>query len=345
MPNLSRRYGGAGEAARHRGSLGSLDGVFGNAEYAFGSIDQLEPLPGVHVVLHVNYVADGPPVFLVGPVSADLTFGSTLTLTADACAPTPVSYQWTLNSTNLLGATSSILRSTNMGLDRVGDYRVIATSGSGIATSVVAHVTVSIIAIRTQLVSQVVLLGNPLQLTLGVRGTEPFSYEWFKDGLVLSGVNSASLIIPAAGLSDAGDYFVRVKNISGAVTSATARVTVEARAPLFVVQPGGRLYAPRPLAPVELTALAEAGPPASYQWYRDGVAVPGATSTNYLVPTETAAGAGAYHVIASNTYGTATSEVARVLVGHVPPAFVRQPESNHGCPRWRGVVLRGGDRG
>ncbi len=55
-------------------------------------------------------------------------------------------------------------------------------------------------------------------------------------------------------------------------------------------------------------------PGASYQWFRDGIALPGATAPSLLVSGVTAADAGAYTVRVTNASGTAESAAGRLVV-------------------------------
>ncbi len=52
----------------------------------------------------------------------------------------------------------------------------------------------------------------------------------------------------------------------------------------------------------------------SYQWYRNGFLIAGATTDSYNVPAATAADAGRYHVVVTNTLGSTTSEPAWLYI-------------------------------
>jgi hypothetical protein len=59
-----------------------------------------------------------------------------------------------------------------------------------------------------------------------VSGTPPLSYQWSKGGTDIPGATLASLSLRPIALADAGSYSVRITNISGAVTSTPAVLTV-----------------------------------------------------------------------------------------------------------------------
>lgn len=74
---------------------------------------------------------------------------------------------------------------------------------------------------------------------------------------------------------------------------------------------------------VTLRAIAIGVPPLTIQWRKDGVAIPGATSLTYGIPTVSAADGGHYDVLVTNVYGSATSKVAALTVDRL--AIARQP--------------------
>lgn len=69
--------------------------------------------------------------------------------------------------------------------------------------------------------------------------------------------------------------------------------------------------------------------PLSYQWMKDGVAIPGAINDGFMIEAATAASAGNYSVMVSNTYGSATSSPVTVSVNTVlaAPQFATEPPS------------------
>lgn len=95
-----------------------------------------------------------------------------------------------------------------------------------------------------------VIEGETISLSITYTGTSPVTLQWRKDGIVIAGATTASLVIPNAGLSDAGNYDCVASNSAGSVTSLSALVNVNeeptpepdsmlarsARAPLYAIQ-------------------------------------------------------------------------------------------------------------
>lgn len=67
-------------------------------------------------------------------------------------------------------------------------------------------------------------------------------------------------------------------------------------------------------AAASLSVLTQGAPPMTYQWYRNGVAVPGATSSTLDFTPAELADSGSYHVEVSNAFGSAQSNLAVVSV-------------------------------
>jgi hypothetical protein len=145
-------------------------------------------------------------------------------------------------------------------------------------------------------------------------------------------LGDVSLSTPASGLpvnlTAAVDYF-----------AAHRALTVDAEGTVYAVDPflntvikgtpsGLPVFLSHPVggtAPLTLTATAVGPGTLSYQWYRDEVAISGATGASYTMASG-AAGGGVYTVEASNTSGTVTSGTATVVGTGTPVAIVVQPE-------------------
>jgi len=95
-------------------------------------------------------------------------------------------------------------------------------------------------------------------------------------------------------------------------TSVTLSFASTATAPTITVQPGAQAVAAGGTATFAVTASGTA--PLSYQWYRDTTPVDGATAATLTLNAVTAAMAGSYAVVVSNSAGTATSAAATLTV-------------------------------
>ena len=99
-------------------------------------------------------------------------------------------------------------------------------------------------------------------------------------------------------------------------------------APLITTQPVSQTVTAGQTASFSVAATGTA--PMSYQWSRNGTAIPGATSSGYATPATTSSDNGAqFAVVVSNTVGSARSIAATltVNVASVAPSITTQPTS------------------
>lgn len=74
--------------------------------------------------------------------------------------------------------------------------------------------------------SQEADLSNPVNLTCSAEGTQPISYQWFKDDVLIPGASFPTLYIPEVVPEDRGNYKCVATNTVGSVQSPTALVTI-----------------------------------------------------------------------------------------------------------------------
>jgi arylsulfatase A-like enzyme len=114
-----------------------------------------------------------------------------------------------------------MLTISNLDQTVAGGYSVIVDDADGSITSRVATLTVNDPAINSQPVNQVLPAGTNAVFQIDAAGAGPLTYQWYKDGVALnnggnvSGATSATLTIGNVSSSDAGTYFVEVKNSLG----------------------------------------------------------------------------------------------------------------------------------
>jgi Concanavalin A-like lectin/glucanases superfamily/Immunoglobulin domain len=87
-------------------------------------------------------VLNAKPFIVTQPVSQTNLVGTTATFSVVAAGSTPLSYQWSFNGTNIVGATNSSLVLANVQFDQAGNYAVAITNAYGVAISSNAVLTV-----------------------------------------------------------------------------------------------------------------------------------------------------------------------------------------------------------
>jgi subtilisin-like proprotein convertase family protein len=150
-----------------------------------------------------------------------------------------------------------------------------------------------------------------------VSGTQPLTYQWFFNSTnLLALTTNAVLDLTNVSISQAGSYQVVVSNIYGIATSSVAnlRVAIPAAivsAPLDRVATNGD--------DVIFAVVAQGTLPLSYQWFFNSTnALPDATNSVLLLTNVTPAQAGSYQVLVANSYASATSAPANLVVRVLP---------------------------
>ena len=87
---------------------------------------------------------------------------------------------------------------------------------------------------------QTVCVGNVVTVPVSVSGAGPLSYQWYKDGTVVSGQTSATLSLPSVTVAQSGRYSVVVTGGCASVTSTAFSLTVTSASPDY--QPLVDLY-------------------------------------------------------------------------------------------------------
>jgi len=276
------------------------------------------------------------PAITTQPTSQTVAAGQTATFAVAAVGRGPLSYQWQKNGVAMSGATSSsyTTAATTSSDDGV-QFIVVISNAVGTVSSNPAILRVNRTpvapSITTQPASQTVVAGQTASFSVAATGTAPLSYQWQKSGVAIIGATSSSYTTPATTSSDNGTQFsVLVSNTAGSVTSGAATLTINAAPvpPSITAQPTGQTVTAGQTATFNVAATGTA--PFSYQWRKNGVAISGATSSNYATPATTSSDNGAqFTVLVSNSVGSATSNAATLTVNaaSVAPSITTQPTS------------------
>ena len=77
----------------------------------------------------------------------------------------------------------------------------------------------------------VALLGSMVTISVTATGTPTPSYQWYKDGVLLTGQISPNLVIREVAPSDRGYYQCTISNDQGSVTSNEILLTIDGEKP------------------------------------------------------------------------------------------------------------------
>lgn len=168
-------------------------------------------------------------------------------------------------------------------------------------------------------------------LNVPVFGTGPFQFQWRKDGAPILSASGTiqnpgplTYTVPPAGESTKGRYDVLVTNMVGAVVSPS--VDLGLRVPVSITQhPQGR--AANSGTPVTLVVGVGGTGPFTFQWSKDGQALPFANGPTYTIPSLSDADEGTYAVSVSDEDGAAATSNRATVVLNDDVTIVSQPES------------------
>ncbi|HEY1789901.1 MAG TPA: immunoglobulin domain-containing protein [Verrucomicrobiae bacterium] len=184
----------------------------------FGSIESSNAL----------LVVLAPPMIISEPTNLAVAIGGDATFAVTATGTLPLSYEWSLNGTNIARATNAMLTLTDLSLSQAGSYSVLISNAYGSTNSSSATLTVYGVPpmITMQPGSQTVSVGANATFTVGAGGTQPLNYQWVFSGTNLPGATNAALMLTNVQPSQAGNYAAFVSNAYGSTNSAEAMLTV-----------------------------------------------------------------------------------------------------------------------
>ena len=220
------------------------------------------------------------------------------------------------------------------------NIRITLTNLSGSGTAPV---------ITAQPQSRTATNGGTAVFSVTATGSPAPGYQWRKNGGNITGATSATYMLTGVTTNDAAGYSVLVSNSTGSVISSNATLTVLVP-PAILTQPQSVIASAGDAATFSVTASGVPAP--GFQWYQGLAPLPGATAASYTRSGITSNDAGAYHVVVTNSAGSATSANAFLTVAPAQPPLLTNAAltgltlsfdvvgpSNKSCILWRGSAV------
>ena len=151
----------------------------------------------------------------------------------------------------------------------------------------------------------------------------PLLIQWRRNGTVLSGQTNSVLVISNVQATDAGQYSVTASQPELRVSVSPPPAILSG--PIIITQQPMPRAVPRG-SNATFQVAADGVGPISYQWFFNGVEIPGATSTSLLITNAQLAQDGTYSVALSNSYGSVSS-TGVALVVLIRPVITLHPVS------------------
>ena len=169
----------------------------------------------------------------------------------------------------------------------------------------------------------------PFSLSAQANSDLELSYQWFKDGSLIPGANSAIYSKLSSNLNDTGIYHVVVSNSEHTLQSLSATVTINkaTQALQITQQPTGLSITAGDTISLSVIAIGEGQ--VQYQWQKNGSLIPGATSNTYFIANSQTSDAGTYRVVVSDNVTQLNSNFVNVWVSEAIQAINinQQPQS------------------
>ena len=271
-------------------------------------------MPTISVTVNTPVKITRQPVGYAGCTYNDLTVAAT---------GSGLGYQWyKADGTAVTGAVSATYTPT-----ADGSYHCLVGGACGSETSATAAVTkTAAVAATASATATALCPGETAQLTVNVTGGEAIACQWKAGGTAIAGA-----ILPTLTVNAAGSYTCEVKGACNTVTTAAVTLTMKAATAITTLsgQPAGRVCNTAAMPTLQVAAAGNGA--LTYQWYKDGAVISGATGVSYTVKS-TDLGAHNYEVKVSGGCGSMLSQAAEVEVVKAPAVTLATVPTVVVCP-------------
>ena len=258
--------------------------------------------------------------------------GATATITSGVTpnGDNNLTYSWSLGGSVIVGANTGTLSIPNFQSGNAGTYALVVTNSCGSSTgSSTTTLQLQPTPAVATIADQTVCVGSTLNVPpvyTNVSGPN-VTYQWYFEGNVLNNQTAAQLNISNITTSQAGRYFVTVSNGCNPVTSPAFNVTV-LNLPTIQTQPAVNTEVCIGTT-ATLTVVDNGGQ--TYQWLKDNVSIPNATTNTYTRSISSTADAGTYKVVVSNGCNYSVTSNNSIITVKSAPTITSSPINTTVC--------------
>lgn len=312
-------FNGGALLGKTNGSL-SLNGVSTNSAGAYCVV--VSGTCGAPQTNCVTLTVNVPVTVITPPINQTNCPGTTAVF-SETAAGTAVSYQWYFNGGLLGGQTNSLLLLSNVSSANAGTYCVVADGAAGGPLTNCSTLTVNAnVMVVTPPANSTNCPGTAAIFNVGATGTG-LNYQWWKGTAVMAGQTNNILVLNSVSAFDAGTYSVVISGACGSVTNS-AGLTVNQNTSIAPLAGATRNIG----GSVSFTASASGSGPLSYVWKRNGVVLPGKSTSTLTLTNLQPADGGTYTVEASGICGTAATSSAVLTINLPPTVAISYPTNN-----------------
>lgn len=298
-------------AATTLGALGAVHSMAGATEQLSSSTpNPANVTVGNSVTIVFSVTGQGVAIgswTIGGNVPPGLTFKALGSSAAGVTTGTINASTIQLGGTPTTAGNFSISLRTSDGNNGTGSYT--ATFPYQVNVAAAANTAPTII---TQPSNVTVSVGGTVVLSGAAAGSPTPTFQWYKGTTLISGATSSALVISGATTADAGSYTLIATNSLGSATSNPATVTVAGGSalPAILAQPTSVTVAAGGAA----SFVVSASNSPTYQWRKNGIAIPGATNATLDFTALATSATGVYDVVATTAAGSVASAGATLIV-------------------------------
>lgn len=164
--------------------------------------------------------------------SLTIPIGGRLVLPISITGTGPFTYQWYLNGLAITNSNVNPYVVETLTSGAAGTYTVKVTNPGGSQTFTAGTVAVNAVnspVFTLEPFDKVVAPGGTFALATSAVGSN-LSYQWYRNGVALSGETQSIILRQNVNSNDAGSYTVRVSNSAGSITSKAGVVTLNSQA-------------------------------------------------------------------------------------------------------------------
>lgn len=234
-----------------------------------------------------------------------------------------LAYQWYKDDLPLQGANLDSLRIDEADEGHAGAYHVVVSNDYGTETSGKVQVTIQTVGIEPFFTergdSYKYVEGERIELSLKHGGSQPITYQWFKDEQPIPGADGPTLLFDPIRPEHAGSYYLKIANKYWSNGRYSDRLWIyvdgDKIPPRFYVRPD---YVSQNVAEVGKSAGIGFDSPGSgnieYQWFKDGEPIDGLSDRELFFDPVTMEDRGTYYLEARNALGLAQSHRIELIV-------------------------------
>jgi autotransporter-associated beta strand protein len=175
----------------------------------------------------ILFVGNVAPIIVSGPSSQTVIAGNSASFAVSVVGNPIPALQWQTNGVDVSGATTSSLTLNNVPYAFDGmTVSLIASNVAGVVTNSATLTVIVTPVITPQPTNLVANVGDSVSLISGATGVPAPTFQWYKNGVAISGQTGSTLTFASAQGSNNGSYYLVATNTAGVATSSVVTLIV-----------------------------------------------------------------------------------------------------------------------